>query len=150
MKYGYRKAKIDFQRRFCIRALRAADLSVTRAAELAEVNRTWFHDLMKKGRVKLAEVSPRKVYSVKPYREELENFSRRMLTRALARSGHSMTATANYLGLNRQNLYRAARRLGVGLVRQHRDADEGNAAWRALAGGSPAPQTMKADAHGCP
>lgn len=149
MKYGFEKAKRDFQRRYCIRALRAAGLSVTRAAILADVNRTWFHDLMKMGRVKLSKVSPREVYRVKTYREEFDGFSRRLLSRALARSGHSATATARYLGIDRTHVYRMARRLGVGLLRRS-DRNEGNAAWRALAGSSPAPQPNKAGALASP
>lgn len=149
MKYGFEKAKRDFQRRYCIRALRAAGLSVTRAAVLADVNRTWFHDLMKMGRVKLSKISPREVYRVKTYREEFEAFSRRLFTRALTRSNFSATATARYLGIDRTHVYRMAKRLGVGLIRRQ-DENEGNAAWRALAGSSPAPQQTQADALASP
>lgn len=149
MKYGFEKAKRDFQRRYCIRALRAAGLSVTRAAILADVDRTWFHDLMKRGRIKVKSISPREVYRVKTYREEFAGFSRRILSRALARSDHSATAAARFLGIDRTHVYRMARRLGVGLLRRS-NKNEGNAAWQALAGSPPAPQPTQADALASP
>lgn len=131
MKYSYRKAERDFQRRFCIRALRAAKGNVSEAARIAGVNRGFFYDLMKFGRVKPRAVSPREVYRVKPYREELDGFARRFLTRALVRSNYSPAVAARLLGYNRTALYRMAARLGVGL-RRLRERNEGNAAWLAL------------------
>ena len=139
MKYSYRKAERDFQGRYCVRALRAANLNVSVAAKIAGVNRTWFYDLMKKGRVNPRKVSAREVYRVKPYPVELDDFARRLLSRSLARSNFSPAATARLLGVDRTHIYRMAARLGVGL-RRLRDSGEGNAAWRALSASPPAPQ----------
>ncbi len=149
MKYGYRKAERAFKRRYALRALRAAGMNVARAAQISELNRTHFYNLLKKCRIKIERVSAREVYRVKPYREEFEGFARRLLTRALLRGNYSASAAARFLGVNRTNLYRMARRLGVGLLRRQ-EKDEGNAAWRELAGFSPAPQDTQADAHAGP
>lgn len=146
MKYGYRKAEREFQGRYCVRALRAANLNVSHAAKLAQVNRTYFYDLMKFGRVNPRKVSAREVYRVKPYREELDAFARRFLLRALSHSDYSPSRAARVLGFDRTHIYRMAARLGVGL-RRLRDSSEGNAAWRALLASPPAPQD-KVEADG--
>lgn len=144
MKYGYRKAERDFQGRYCVRALRAANLNVSRAAKIAGVHRSFFYDLMRLGRVKLADISPREVYRVKPYKVEADDFARRFLRRALIRAKYSPARAARLLGFDRTAVYRMAARLGVGLVRL-RERSEGNAAWLALDCPEPDAHSQKAD-----
>lgn len=131
MKYSLRKAEREFRARYIVRVLRAAKMNVCHAAKIGEVHRSFLYDLMAEARVNPRTLSPREVYRVKPYREELENFTRRFFVRALAKADHSPAKAARLLGVTRVHVYRIAARLGVGL-RRLRHKNEGNAAWLAL------------------
>lgn len=144
MKWNYRKAERDFLRRYLVRVLRASNLRVIPAAELAQVNRTHFYDLLKRARVSPGKIAPRSVYTVRPYRTELDAFSRRFLSRVLAKAGYSPSRAADLLGVDRTHVYRMAARLGVGL-RRLREKFEGNRAWLALE--DPEPDTISRPAR---
>lgn len=135
MKYSFVKIERAFKRRYFVRALRAANMNVSLAAKIAGLNRTHFHNMMRVYKILPGEISARSVYTVRPYRTEHVEFSRRFLLRALKRAEGRPTVAARIAGMNRAYIYVLARRLGVGLRRQAigRRGNRGNAAWRALA-----------------
>jgi len=148
MKWTYKRAEKEFQRRYYTRALRAGGLNVAQAAKLAQVNRTHFYNALKKLKLTRVQIRAAEVYSVRPYEKELRDFSRRFLKRALSRADFSPMKCAQLMGIDRTHVYRMAARLGVGL-RGQRKISEGNSAWRALedsAPSSPSPKPPTASA----
>jgi hypothetical protein len=131
LKFSYRKSDLAFRRRYFIRAMRAANLKSGKAAEIAGMNRTAFLAKLKDLKLSRRTISPRSVYSVRPYRIERAEFVRRFFLRIFRRADFSMSAAATLADVNRSHMYRLARRLGVGSF-PHSGRNEGNAAWRAL------------------
>lgn len=140
MKWNYRKAERDFQRRYFARVLRAAKMRPGEAAKIAQVNRTQFYTILKRIKLSPGKIEPREVYTVRPYRTEHDSFSRRFLLRVLAKAHYSPTRAATLADLDRTHIYRMARRLGVGL-RELREEHEGNSAWFALSDREPAAES---------
>lgn len=133
MKFSFLKSERAFKRRYFVRALRAGNFVVAKAARIAGLNRTHFYNMMKRHKITPVEIPMRDVHRVRPYETEHFEFCRRFLLRLLVRSHGSVSGAARLGGIDRTHIYRMARRFGVGLLPQGKRGNRGNAAWRALA-----------------